>query len=31
MNLKEDFNLKLLWDDIYQLKNENIEPSMFNS
>ena len=24
------FNLKLLWKDIYQLWNENIEKSMFN-
>ena len=29
-NLKGHFNLKLLKDDIYQLRNENIEKSMIN-
>ena len=30
MNLNGIFNLKLLWDDIYQLLNKNIEKKTFN-
>ena len=30
MNFKGDFNIKLVWDYIYQLRNETIQKAMSN-